>query len=73
MKIALIRIISCAAVRKFAIALLICCTFAPRDAQAYSVFTHEEIIDILWPTQLAALLKQRFPGITSEQLQEAHA
>ena len=58
---------------RFAVALLLCCALAPRPARAYSVFTHEEIIDILWPTQLTALIKQRFPGITPQQLQEAHA
>lgn len=39
---------------------------------AYSVLTHEEIIDLVWTDQLRALLLQRFPALTEEQLQEAH-
>lgn len=40
---------------------------------AYSVLTHEEIIDIAWDTDLRPLLRARFPQITREQIKEAHA
>ena len=39
---------------------------------AYSVLTHEEIIDLVWTDQLRPLLLQRFPGLTEDQLKEAH-
>jgi len=39
---------------------------------AYSVLTHEEIIDLLWTDELRPLLLKRFPALTEEQLQEAH-
>ena len=40
---------------------------------AYSVLTHEEIIDLVWTDQLRPLLLKRFPSLTEEQLQEAHS
>jgi hypothetical protein len=40
---------------------------------AYSVLTHEEIIDLLWTDELRPLLLQRFPALTEDQLKEAHA
>jgi hypothetical protein len=40
---------------------------------AYSVLTHEEIVDLLWTNEIQPLLLQRFPNLTAEQLREAHA
>jgi hypothetical protein len=40
---------------------------------AYSVLTHEEIVDLLWVNEIRPLLLQRFPGLTEDQLREAHA
>jgi hypothetical protein len=40
---------------------------------AYSVLTHEEIIDLAWLSEIRPLLIQRFPGITKDQIKEAHA
>jgi len=42
-------------------------------ADAYSVLTHEEIVDMLWKDQIVPLLQHRYPGITDDQLKEAHA
>ncbi|HKR29211.1 MAG TPA: zinc dependent phospholipase C family protein [Terriglobales bacterium] len=42
-------------------------------AFAYSVLTHEQIIDLAWEEQLKPLLLKRFPNLTPEQLNEAHA
>jgi zinc dependent phospholipase C len=39
---------------------------------AYSILTHEEIIDLLWTDELRPLLLQRFPALTEDQLKEAH-
>jgi hypothetical protein len=40
---------------------------------AYSVLTHEEIVDLLWTNQIRSLLLQRYPGLTEDQIREAHA
>ncbi len=40
---------------------------------AYSVLTHEEIVDLAWLSEIRPLLVQRFPGITDDQIKEAHA
>lgn len=40
---------------------------------AYSVLTHEEIIDLLWKQQIEPLLLKRFPNATPEELKTAHA
>ena len=40
---------------------------------AYSVLTHEEIVDLLWSDQIKPLLLKRFPDLTEDQLKEAHA
>jgi hypothetical protein len=40
---------------------------------AYSVLTHEEIVDLLWKDQIEPLLKKRFPAATEEELRKAHA
>jgi hypothetical protein len=50
--------------------ILILC--AP-GAAAYSVLTHEEVIDLAWNGSIRPLLLVRFPGATDEQLREAHA
>lgn len=62
--------------RHFVAVFLIYCliaTLAPVPALAYSVLTHEQIIDLAWEQQLKPLLLARFPGTTTEQLTEAHA
>jgi Zinc dependent phospholipase C len=45
----------------------------PGPAPAYSVLTHEAIIDSVWPQDLRPLLLKRFPNATDDQLREAHA
>src|SRR5580700_917794 len=40
---------------------------------AYSVLTHEEIVDLVWSDELRLLLLERFPSLTEDQLKEAHA
>ena len=40
---------------------------------AYSVLTHEEIVDLVWTAEFRPLLLQRFPALTEDQLKEAHA
>src|SRR4029077_1018074 len=40
---------------------------------AYSVLTHEQIVDLLWTDELRPLLLQRFPALTEDQLKVAHS
>ena len=40
---------------------------------AYSVLTHEEIVDLLWTSEIQPLLLQRFPHLTADQIKDAHA
>jgi hypothetical protein len=42
-------------------------------SSAYSVLTHEEIVDLLWSDELQPLILKRFPGLSADQLKEAHA
>ncbi len=42
-------------------------------SSAYSVLTHEEVIDLLWGREIRPLLLERFPDATEEQLKQAHA
>jgi hypothetical protein len=39
---------------------------------AHSVLTHEEIVDLVWTDEIRPLLLQRYPGLTEEQITEAH-
>ena len=43
------------------------------SSSAYSVLTHEEIVDLVWTDKIRPLLLQRYRGLTEEQLTEAHA
>jgi len=40
---------------------------------AYSVLTHEEVVDLLWKDDITPLLKKRFPNLSDEELKKAHA
>jgi hypothetical protein len=42
-------------------------------SHAYSVLTHEELIDLLWNDHLRPMILARYPGLTDDQLREAHA
>lgn len=44
-----------------------------QPSEAYSVLTHEAIVDANWDSVLAPLLRQKYPGISSDALKEAHA
>lgn len=41
--------------------------------QAFSVLTHEAIIDSAWKDSIRPLLLQRFPNSTNDELRDAHA
>jgi hypothetical protein len=40
---------------------------------AYSVLTHEQIIDLVWKTHLKPILQARYPNATEDDLRQAHA
>ena len=42
-------------------------------ASAYSVLTHEQVVDVLWKDQIQPLLTKRFPDTSEEDLRKAHA
>ena len=52
----------------FLLVLLLCSS----NSFAYSVLTHEQVVDLLWADDLSPLLLKRFPGLTEEQLKVAH-
>jgi len=53
--------------------ILLLLLVSARPARAYSVLTHEEIIDLTWADSIQPLLLQRFPNLTPDQLRDAHA
>ena len=53
--------------------LLIIVLMSSTASHAYSVLTHEEIVDLLWTDEIRPLLLKRFPTLTEDQLKEAHA
>src|SRR5437660_3458499 len=52
--------------------MLLVTLLCSRGSIAYSVLTHEEIVDLVWTDELRPLLLKRFPTLTEEQLKEAH-
>jgi Zinc dependent phospholipase C len=56
-----------------ALVLLLFLLMCTGDTFAYSVLTHEEIVDLLWKDEICPLLPKRYPGLSEDQLKEAHA
>ena len=54
-------------------ALVACITSCSIPGPAYSVLTHEQIVDLAWEDQLRPMLLQRFPQATPDELKHAHA
>jgi len=55
------------------VALLFALLCMGGNSFAYSVLTHEEIVDLLWSSEIQPLLLKRFPGLNPDQLKQAHA
>jgi hypothetical protein len=53
-------------------ALLLLALVCSSSSLAYSVLTHEQIVDLVWTDQLSPLLLKRFPTLTEDQLKVAH-
>lgn len=45
----------------------------PKSSSAYSILTHEAIIDVSWDKSLKPLLKKKFPQSTEEDLKNARS
>ncbi len=45
----------------------------PQRCGAYSVLTHEQVVDLLWKDDIQPLLTKRFPSASPEDLRKAHA
>lgn len=58
---------------KFLLIAVLCIPGTPLSSKAYSVLTHEAIIDALWEKSIQPLLKHKYPDATEKQLKEAHS
>jgi len=47
--------------------------FVPFQSKAYSVLTHEAVIDVTWDKAIRPLLLKKYPSSTEDQLKEAQA
>src|SRR5258708_7392438 len=57
----------------FCLVFLVAIIFSTASSPAYSVLTHEELIDLAWNDCIRPLLLARFPGATEDELRRAHA
>src|SRR3984957_19327907 len=57
----------------FSLAILLSQVFVSHNCAAYSVLTHEEIVDLAWKDSMVPLMKKRFPAATDDDLKKAHA
>ena len=51
--------------------LVLCACGNP--AGAYSLLTHEQLIDLTWNESVVPLLKSRYPSLTAPELEHARA
>jgi hypothetical protein len=58
-------------IRALGVAALV--SLLPGTCGAYSVQTHEQLVDLAWKGSIVPLLRSRFPQITEAQLREAHS
>jgi Zinc dependent phospholipase C len=54
-------------------ALLLCFLLVYHPAGAYSLLTHEQLIDLTWQSSIVPLLRSRYPNITPEELERARS
>src|ERR1700675_2536418 len=57
----------------FGLAIVLAQVCIVQTCAAYSVLTHEEIVDLAWKDTLLPMLKKRFPAATDDDLKKAHA
>ncbi|MDE1163452.1 MAG: zinc dependent phospholipase C family protein [Acidobacteriaceae bacterium] len=56
-----------------AAAVLLCAAACPHVSEAYSLQTHEQLIDLTWQSSVVPLLRSRYPTLTDEQVEHARA
>jgi hypothetical protein len=56
-----------------AVTLLLVVLMCSGGSSAYSVLTHEEIVDLLWADAIRPLLLKRYPALSEDQIRDAHA
>jgi hypothetical protein len=61
------------AAARLGLAILLAQSCMVQTCAAYSVLTHEEVVDLTWKDNLQPLLKKRFPAATDDDLKKAHA
>jgi hypothetical protein len=59
--------------RIVAILALFFLVFRPRASSAYSLLTHEQLIDLTWKDSIVPLLLSRYPNLTPAELDRARA
>jgi len=59
--------------RRTLVCLLVFLCACQHSIIAYSVLSHETIIDAAWKTDISPLLRERFPNATPDELRKAHA
>ena len=55
------------------LAVLLCLFSVVRPAHAYSLLTHEQLIDLTWDSSIVPLLKSRYPDLTPAEIEHARA
>jgi hypothetical protein len=63
----------CVSCCRFSLVLLLLLLLPARSANAYSVLSHEEVVDMAWLTTIVPMLQTRFPGLSDADLVKAHA
>ena len=58
--------------RLLGLVLLLVLLACPQVGQAYSVLTHEALVDSLWDDAIKTALLQRFPDATEGELKISH-
>ena len=51
-----------------ALAIVVILLISGPASFAYSVLTHEEIVDLLWTNEIQPLLLRRYPGLLEDQI-----
>jgi hypothetical protein len=46
--------------------------YLPPDLPAYSVLSHQTLVDAAWETDILPLLRERFPGAPPDDLVRSH-
>ena len=72
------KITSMKLVRKFVrlrvlVGFFACLSCLPRPAAAYSLLTHEQLVDLTWKSSIVPLLLSRYPNLTPAELEHARA